>query len=378
MTVADYLRERLRLLRPTAKFVEIVPANSDPEAAVPFHHASLYDERIDLQFMQTPRGPVLIDNTYLGSFAYNLLTCWLYSHPSPGGRSGDLDLLLKHNFKKFFAEQLLSRLNNCFSRAIFLETLLYEQQQMIPVFAAREADATLDARISAAATLMTSLTASHELGHHFCDHHPGFWEEFLATQSTPLREWFQHAAERYPPAFLDELRCDWIACHSTLQSPPVDLSRVETLRGMVFGFAAFAVLYSLEKSAAATAAEQAKTPDEVDLRSIAKRHHGETYVLGRNTDFIERVRCVQTVADLIAEDDGLDLYAPDAAFPLRKDILDHLLSLMDGIMENPDTNARAMSMLVAEALHGHEAGSEYLYLRSKVFTSNRPQLPEHP
>jgi hypothetical protein len=378
MTNGDYLRSRLLLLRPTAKFVEIIPAHSHPEAAVPFHHASLYDERIDLQFMQTPRGPVLVDNTYLGSFAYNLLTCWLYSHPSPGGLSGEPDLLLKHNFKKFYAEQLLSRHNNCFSRAIFLETLLYEQQHMVPVFAARESDATLDARISAAATLMTGLTASHELGHHFCDHHPGFWDEFLAEQPVALREWFQQAASRYPPAFLDEMRCDWIACHSTLLNPPAALTRVETMRGNVFGFAAFAVLYSLEKSATATATDQAKTPDEVDLRSIAKRHHGQTYILGRDKDFIERARCVRDIVNFIAEHEGLELYTPDGAFPLPEDILDHLLSLLENIMDSTDSNARSMSMLVAEALHGHEAGSEYLYLRSKVFTSNRTHLPEHP
>lgn len=116
----------------------------------------------------------------------------------------------------------------------------------------------------------------------------------------------------------------------------------------------------------------------MDLRNIAKRHHGETYLLGRETNFTERARCVRHIVNFIAKHEGLELYTPDGTSPLPADIPDHLLSLMDSIMETTDNNARSMSMLVAEALHGHEAGSEYLYLRSKVFTSNRSHLPEHP
>jgi hypothetical protein len=34
-----------------------------------------------------------------------------------------------------------------------------------------------------------------------------------------------------------------------------------------------------------------------------------------------------------------------------------------------------LSMLVAEVLHGHQAGGEHFNLRSKSFTSNRPTMP---
>jgi hypothetical protein len=44
-------------------------------------------------------------------------------------------------------------------------------------------------------------------------------------------------------------------------------------------------------------------------------------------------------------------------------------------MESDDRNARDMSLLVAEALHEHPRGVEFLYLRSKTFSSNR-ELPD--
>jgi hypothetical protein len=377
MTEADQLRRYLRLSRPEAKFVAII-LREGPEAAVPFHYASLYDEDIDLQFMSTPLGPMLIDNTYLGSFAYNLLTCWLQVHRQPGTAEEAQALLssrLKHNFKKFYAEQLLRRLNNCFTRAIFLETLLYEQQIMIPVFAARQTDAALDARITAAARLMTGLCANHELGHHFCDPPGDFWAEFLAAQPAAQQEWYQRKLAHYPPAFISELKCDWIACHSLLHVPPEALTRVEVIRGIVFGFASFAVLYSLDKSAQATTTAQATIRDEVDLRSIAKRNYNQTYVLGQDLDFIERAKLIQELAILIARDEGIPLFTTEGEFPLPRDLLPQLLTCMDTLMDTTDPNARAMSMLVAESLHGHEAGTNYLYLRSKVFQSNR-DLPD--
>ena len=71
---------------------------------------------------------------------------------------------------------------------------------------------------------------------------------------------------------------------------------------------------------------------------------------------------------------GLTLFTGEAAFPLPPEILETLLTCQDSLMENDDANARAMSMLVAEALHGHDAGSGYLVLKSKVFKSGRPDL----
>jgi hypothetical protein len=313
----------------------------------------------------------------LGSFAYNLLTCWLQTHTQNlqiEAREARLSQLLRHNFKKFYAEQLLRRLNNCFSRAILLETLLFEQQMMIPVFAARETDALLDARVTAAASLMTGLTANHEIGHYFCENYDGFWSEFLVSQPPALCQWFEQRCITYPHSFVDELKCDWIAWHSILQQPSSALSREEILRGIVFGFAAFAVLYSLDKSAVATTDEQSKRPDGVDLRSLKKHHHDETYIVGRDLDFMERAAVVRELASLYAAEEGLTLFTDETTFPLPADILERLLDNLDMIMDSYDSNARSMSMLVAESLHGHSLGTEYLYLRSKVFASNRAEL----
>jgi hypothetical protein len=43
------------------------------------------------------------------------------------------------------------------------------------------------------------------------------------------------------------------------------------------------------------------------------------------------------------------------------------------VFECDDDNARQMSNLVARSLYGHDAGMEYLYLRSKVFRTNRTE-----
>jgi hypothetical protein len=61
--------------------------------------------------------------------------------------------LLAHNFKKFFAEQIYRQTNRIPSRALLLETLLYEQEMMVGVFAAKERDSRLSADADAASSL---------------------------------------------------------------------------------------------------------------------------------------------------------------------------------------------------------------------------------
>lgn len=136
---------------------------------------------------------------------------------------------------------------------------------------------------------------------------------------------------------------------------------------IAFAFAAFAVLYSLTKSAKATASEHKAVEDTVDFNSIEKRHIDYQYTIGIDLDFVERAKLVIEFCENIAQRDGVSLFDETGDFLLPATILDDLLCYVDTIMENEDDNARKMSLLVSESLHGHPSGLEYLYLRSKTF-----------
>lgn len=129
-----------------------------------FFYVNLYNAKIDSNVVTSKRGLILIHNTYLPSFAYNLLLCWMLC---AGGERFDLGRLLRHHFKKFFGEQLLrSNPNGIFSRAVYLETLLHDQVCMVPVFEAKSRQPDLDRRATLASQLMSSAVSFHELGHY--------------------------------------------------------------------------------------------------------------------------------------------------------------------------------------------------------------------
>jgi hypothetical protein len=50
-----------------------------------------------------------------------------------------------------------------------------------------------------------------------------------------------------------------------------------------------------------------------------------------------------------------------------------MLAYLEKVFHCADDNARKMSNLVAQAMSGYDKGMEYLYLRSKVFQTNRPE-----
>jgi|SRR5208282_5369205 len=136
-------REVRRLRRRTAKFIAVEHSSEFIAEAADlgegFLTANLYDERSNANMIDTKYGRVMIQNTYIASFAYNLFLCWLSAHKNPSSRES-LDRLLAHNFKKFFAEQIYRQTSRVPSRALLLETLLYEQAMMVHIFAAKERD----------------------------------------------------------------------------------------------------------------------------------------------------------------------------------------------------------------------------------------------
>jgi hypothetical protein len=385
MNDGEYVRRRIALLRPRAKFIAYSHSDTFIDEAAGlgsgFHYVSLYDEKIDSNVIASPRGLIMIHNTYLPSFAYNLFLCWLLC---AGRTDGDqeapkLETLLRHNFKKFFAEQLLHVNNNIFSRAIFLETLLFEQVCMVPVFEVKSRDADLDRKADFGARLMSSAVSFHELAHFFLKHGDQEWNGLLEENAGVLDGMYRRVNATYPPAFVVEVKCDVMSVLSCLRQYEAEMSREFCLRTLVFAFAAFAILSSLAKSADKTASDQSKSPDSVDFNSIAKLHRDYNYTIGFDKDLTERARLVSELCGQIAQKEGLSLFEKRGEFPLPVNIIDSMLTYVDRVMESDDNNARSMSLLVAEALHEHPRGLEFLYLRSKTFTTHAErELPANP
>jgi hypothetical protein len=150
---------------------------------------------------------------------------------------------------------------------------------------------------------------------------------------------------------------------------------VFALRVLTFAFAAYAAMYSAAATAKATAALwDSEAPETVDFRDVAPMppvEHDTRWAV--DAPFLARARLVAELCGLMAKARGFSLYGDDAPFPLPPTIVEDLSLYVGRVFDCPDDNARKMSNLVARSLHGHEAGMVYLYLRSKVFRTNRPE-----
>jgi hypothetical protein len=378
MTPRDAIIRGITRSRPHAKFIavshssEFIPADADLGEG--FYTANLYDEAIDANMIVTKQGRVMIQNTYIASFAYNLFLSWLYGHR--GDTSAvPMDTLLAHNFKKFFAEQIYRCVNRIPSRALLLETLLFEQAMMVPVFAAKDADLKLSADADSAAGLMSFALSMHELGHYYLATKPDQWGELLQAEPDTVGPLYARVVERQPADVAIEFQCDVYAVIGCLRQYESHAGPTFALRAIVFAFAAYAAMYSATKTAKATAVLWRAGPEEaVDFADIAPMPHVDHDVeWALDRAFMDRARLVAELCGRLAEQRGLALYGTDTPFSLPASILQDLMRLVGRVFDCADDNARKMSNLVAQSLHGHDEGMEYLYLRSKVFRTNRTE-----
>jgi hypothetical protein len=372
-----WIKRTSQLRRPHAKFIAIDHSSNfiAPEAELGegFYTANLYDEDINANMLVTGKGRVMVQNTYIASFAYNIFLCWLLCHKVPTEAAG-LDRLLAHNFKKFFAEQIYRRANLIPARALLLETLLYEQAMMVPVFAAKDADPALSADADAGAGLMSLALSLHELGHFYLETKPHLWPELVAAEPDTVGALYADIAATRPPDFVVEFQCDAFAVIGCLRQYEDHAGPLFALHGLCFAFAAYAAMYAESATATATAALwKAGPPEQVDFSDIAPMpyvEHDVKFVIER--DFLARARLVVDLCGRLAAQRGLTLFGAGAPFPLPPTIVDDLMAYVGRVFDCADENARRMSNLVAQALHGHDDGMEYLYLRSKTFRTNRP------
>jgi len=372
---SDYVEWVISRIRPRARFVSVSHTDEfmpkEAEIGTGFSYVSLYDEEIASNVIRTKNGIILIDNSYLSSFAYNLALSRVYAVSMQESTGTDEALLLRYNLKKFYGEQLFSKHNDSFSRAVLLETLLYEEKHMRPVFASIKDNADFQYTASTLSQIMSSLVVNHEMGHYYLDHSPEICEPVFLKNQTAITPILNFAEVEYGKPFATEVKCDVIAVYSVLHLHEKTSGLLFCLRAIAFGFAAFAATSSLAKSAAYTAASHRKIQEEIDLTSIKKTHIDFDYAIGKDLDFIERAKLVIQLCANIAQVNGMNLFSNEPAFPLQDNILDHILSIMDQVMESSDPLEREMALLVSQGFHGHPDGIDYLYLRSKVYTSYR-------
>ena len=378
MTPHEPIATCIRKLRPSAKFVKISHSreflDSEDKLGDGFFTAVLYDEQIDSNMLTTKNGTVIIENSYISSFAYNLFLCWLNHHRS-SAPVHTLDSLLAHNFKKFLAEQIYRQRNCIFSRTLLLETLLFEQHIMVDLFAARDRDARLAADSEAAANLMFNALSIHELGHYLMATMPDTWSQILRREPEILGAMYERITVEYGPAMPGEFQCDAFAVLSCLQEYGDHVGSKFALRALVFAFAAYAAMYS----ARATAENlvpllDAELPDKVEFSDISPMPHLDIRPnWAVDAGFVARARLVGELCQSIASRRGETLFGDEDPFPLPRTIVNDLIDYVPRGFDCVNGNARKMSHLVARALHGHTAGMEYIYLRSKTFRSERTE-----
>jgi len=368
MNNKENILRHLSVLRPFAKFVHIKHSNDfvEHELEHSYYYVNMYDEKIDSNIYYSPYGLILLKNTYLPSFAYNTFLYWLLCTKESNQETLTFKLtrLLKYNFKKFYSEQLYRKNNNRLARTLLIETLLFEQGDIRQV--SEEITSDIDKKAKMGVTIMSHLISLHELGHFILNLETDEWEDMYFKNRDliqgPLRE-----VSKVFPNLEDESKCDTIAVYSCLRQFSLEMGLEFVLRTIVFTYAVFAVLSSLEKSAEATAKNPENNNEVIDLDSFEKVNISYQFKYIADSDFIERTKFIIRLCQNIADREGVILFQNCGSFYLPHTILSELSSCANLIFENEDQYARDMSTLIAEALQGYPKGMEYLYLRSKTF-----------
>lgn len=380
MEKADAVARMIQRMRPKAKFIAVEHSTqfTPPEGNIGggFYTANLYDERIDANMVSLKHGPVMIQNTYISSFAYNLLLCWLFT-PNAVSDSGQYNLrnrLVSINFKKFFAEQLYRVTNRVPSRSLLIESLIFESDEMRPIFDRKAVDSEFADAADHAVGLMSHLLTMHELAHHCEAVIPNFWEEFLQEHTDTIGDVYEFAKAAFEPKIVAEFLCDAFAVVFGVREYAARGKKF-AIRVAAFSFASYAAMYTATASAEATASLWHQTySDELDFTSIEPMPHVDHDVVWQiDQPFLTRARLVILLCQKLAEKEGTELFGSDEPFDLAEDIVHRMSMFIETVFDTENDTARRMSNLLAQAFTGHEKGMEYLYLRSKVFTSNRPE-----
>jgi len=346
---------------------------SDPEWDFEFklagHQLSIYTEVWDAKRIRTKhQGIIIVNNSYLSSFAYNIAAVWVnYAHEYDqlkGNEDCQLARLLTYNLKKFFAEQIMRRSDCVFGSAIFLETLLYEEDLMVPVIKDADNNERIRTLYHELESLMSSLLLFHEIGHMVKDN---LKEKMLPLmQQDAGLEMLGSYWSYYPDTQKVEFECDAFAVLSFIEQRK-HLPLETNLRGVIFAFAVFAVLSSLDKSAEATA-KQTPSSSEEDLDNFFNDMLGADFLSGTDELLKARAYSVKFICECVAEQNGIKLFEPCNDLLIHNDIIDVLLSFSLNIITRHNPPYRGKCEMLARALRGNPRGMRYLRLRSKKYS----------
>jgi hypothetical protein len=368
----------IQLLYPTARHVAIAPIGAGQmeteTSEQSFVLATLYDHKVGSQMRPIAGRFVIISNTYLASHAYNIGMCHLVGTKRLTGREA-MARLYRHNFKKFFAEQILYRQNVLIGRALLAETILYEQDLMRESFF-HVVKLGLEAQATEISRLASETVSHHELAHYFETRTPDFGSQYQAQTGLGFEDIDEDVFNRGGAKLRTEFRCDVIAATSNLAGQTV-FEKGDLLRGQLFVFYVLAELVSLTKSAMATAEAGIAEEVRIDLSSAEPPREAFTFQLGRDLDFDVRVDAIERALIRLAEKEGTPLFDENAAFPLAREtrtILQQAQQSIGELDESPiegltgtDALRRGLAQILAESLKGHDAGANFLLWRSKKF-----------
>lgn len=375
MTHEREVRDLLKALRPSLRddFLSVGTAFDYDIAELGFQlkgiQCSIYDEALDAVLYRSKRlGQIVANNTYLSSFAYNIAVVWM-SYGAQYERLAareecELTSLLRYNLKKFFAEQLLNRTSSVFARAIFLETLLYEERAMRPLFAAAESDPAKARGYEFFRDLMSSILLFHEVGHLVQDARTDFEDRLKREIEEGSGPGFLPAWKQYAEKAQIEFRCDTFAIMLAARQAAPGIADDFVRRAIAFAFAVCACITGLDKSAAATAQQYPASADPDLLDEYRKDMPGAGYLMGKDEFGIARARSAAAICHQL--DPSGDLWA-GSDFPFRPEMIDGLTEFATEIIDTYDPETRGLCELLSRALQGNERGMRYLTLRSKVF-----------
>jgi hypothetical protein len=374
----EALLQVIQFFYPTARYVAVAPVAAGrlegEEDQQSYVYASLYDHKVGSQMRPIGDHLVVINNTYISSFAYNVALCHLVGSArrlSPG----DLARLYRHNFKKFFAEQVAYLQNVLVGRAWLIETILYEQDLMKDAFAGVLNHA-LEEQAGQIASLASGIISYHELTHYFEARSPAFDAQYRAEVVNTFEDLDEEVLRLGGVELRTEFRCDLAATRLSLDLPSA-FARADLFRVLLFVFYVLADLAALTESAKETAAAAAAEEGYIDLLSAEPPQHAFGFKITRDRGFDVRVDAQERALARLAEQEGIALFDENASFPLTPSTRALLRAAQDSIgdieeapvqgLSGTDRLRRGLAQILAESLKGCDAGVEFLLWRSKKF-----------
>jgi hypothetical protein len=378
---------RLKLTVPKARFFqlrEIAAGQLDNELSEQtFHYVSLYDHSISTAFRQINGVNFIISNGVLSSHAYNLALTWLWRQGEGIEANRERRIAaLRHTYKKFYAESLLRSKNRLIGRALLLETLIYEQDLMAPMFAAVRREPIWQETARHLADLMIDLTLHHELAHYLKRRSGARFGEversMFEGKAAPL---LASVGEQYDPQFAEEVSCDALAAHLAVTGEKSWAGLYDLgvrARMTAFAFLLFADLVSLERSAVATAAANMEEDGVIDLASVVRPKIQFSFAIGRSDRHDLRANLMLRLLNGYLKERGQELISEDSPFPFPETARAELelafktfadeSEPFDNGLTGTNLQRRGLAQLLAESMHGQDKAVEFLLWRSKQFS----------